>query len=288
MNNRRGKSKTLLRYAADEMSPETVELLKFGRKFPVSPGLAIAASPLGPSAVRLLMSYSTTVNMTSTVGALATYIMTGNGLFDPDVTGSGLQPLGFDQWATLYQRYRVIASNIQVSFSTPGATTNATGSFDVALTPSNTSSVYSTFTAAASAPFSKYRTFNGNGSQGITLKSKMDTSTVAGVTHAAVLAEDILQASVSANPSDMWFWHICAQTVDLSTTGTVYLVIKVTYLVDFFALQVITLSSAEAALARQSVRDLYLQAKRLRRASLKIKSSSTPHHCFKESVESFD
>ena len=82
------------RYAAAELPQETLELLKFGRKFPQSPGLAIAASPLGPSAVRLLMSYATTVNMTSTVGALATYVMTGNGLFDPDVTGSGLQPLG--------------------------------------------------------------------------------------------------------------------------------------------------------------------------------------------------
>ena len=287
MNNRRGRSNAVKRYAAAELPQETLELLKFGRKFPQSPGLAIAASPLGPSAVRLLMSYATTVNMTSTVGALATYVMTGNGLFDPDVTGSGLQPLGFDQWATLYQRYRVIASNIEVCFATPAATNNANGSFDVTLTPSNTSSVFSSYTAAVASPFAKQKSYNGFSASGQKLKSKMDTAVMLGVTHQAVLADDILQASVSANPTDMWFWHICAVTSDLATTATVIMSIRVTYLADFFELQVITLSASENAIAREALRELYLQQKKLKRASLKIKAATTPKS-FKGSVESFD
>ncbi len=35
-----------------------------------------------------------------------------NGCFDPDVTGIGLQPRGFDQYATLYDRYVVTSSKI--------------------------------------------------------------------------------------------------------------------------------------------------------------------------------
>jgi hypothetical protein len=287
MNNRRGRGKPT-RFAADELSPALNELLKFGRKFEPTPGLAISASPLGPSAVRLAMTYSTTTNMTSTVGALATYIFAGNGLFDPDITGSGLQPLGFDQWATLYQRYRGIASLIEVSFSAPAATSNLTGSFDVALTPSNTSSVFSSWTAAAASPFAKSKTFNAFGAPGVKMVSKMDTAVMLGVSHEAVLSDDILQASVSANPTDMWFWHICAVTSDLTTTSTIYMATRVTYLVDFFELQVITLSAVDSALAREAVRALYLQTKKLKRASLKIKAKTPPQYSFRESEEPSD
>lgn len=258
-------------YAANENPSDLNELLNFGKAFPRSPGMAVSVAALGPSAVRLAMSYSTTTNMTSTVGALATYVFTGNGLFDPDVTGSGLQPLGFDQWATLYQRYRSIASNIEVNLSTPGATTNATGSFDVAVAPSNTSSVFSSFTAAASSPYAKMVSFNGNGAPGRKLKSKMDTAVFMGVPPLAVLADDTLQASVSANPTDMWYWHVCAVTSDLTSTATILMFTKVTYLVDFFVKQVLTLSVSEFATTLEEARAMYLETKKLRRVSQKVK-----------------
>lgn len=41
----------------------------------------------------------------------------GASIFDPDFTGVGHQPLGHDQWAGLYQRYRVISSKIEVELS---------------------------------------------------------------------------------------------------------------------------------------------------------------------------
>lgn len=45
-----------------------------------------------------------------------------NNIFDPDVTGAGHQPMGYDQWASLYSRARVIGSRIKVTFygETPG------------------------------------------------------------------------------------------------------------------------------------------------------------------------
>lgn len=37
-----------------------------------------------------------------------------NSLFDPDFTGTGSQPVGFDQWMALYDRYRVLAVETDV------------------------------------------------------------------------------------------------------------------------------------------------------------------------------
>jgi hypothetical protein len=49
------------------------------------------------------------------IGGLATnQFFSANGLFDPDVTGGGAQPRGFDELMSLYQHYTVIGAKITV------------------------------------------------------------------------------------------------------------------------------------------------------------------------------
>lgn len=43
-------------------------------------------------------------------GALGTYTFRANSLYDPNFTGTGHQPLGFDQWAGFYRHYVVIGA----------------------------------------------------------------------------------------------------------------------------------------------------------------------------------
>lgn len=59
-------------------------------------------------------------------GAMATYNFRCNGMFDPDATGAGHQPMYFDQLTALYDHYCVIGAKIRVTFciaeSTPTVT----------------------------------------------------------------------------------------------------------------------------------------------------------------------
>jgi len=48
--------------------------------------------------------------------AIATQVYSCNSLNDPNVTGAGHQPRGFDQWMALYDHYTVIYSNIVIKF----------------------------------------------------------------------------------------------------------------------------------------------------------------------------
>lgn len=50
-------------------------------------------------------------------GIAADYVISANGLFDPNVTGVGHQPIGFDQMMQMYNHYTVIGAKLTAIFS---------------------------------------------------------------------------------------------------------------------------------------------------------------------------
>ena len=59
--------------------------------------------------------YCTTIGLDPGTGTIATYSFRTNSMYDPDRTGIGHQPRGFDQYAVNYNHYTVIGSKIKVS-----------------------------------------------------------------------------------------------------------------------------------------------------------------------------
>lgn len=55
--------------------------------------------------------------------ALGQYDFSANGMYDPNITGTGHQPVYFDQMAALYNHYTVISSKITVIWIAPGPVT---------------------------------------------------------------------------------------------------------------------------------------------------------------------
>jgi len=66
---------------------------------------------LVPKTKMVSLKYSGTFTLGDGTGSLAHYINC-NSMFDPDHTGIGHQPLGFDQWMTFYHHYEVYSSKI--------------------------------------------------------------------------------------------------------------------------------------------------------------------------------
>jgi len=62
------------------------------------------------------LKYTDTIIMTSTAGAITDYQFRLNSLFDPDFTGTGHQPMYFDQYAALYNHYTVIGAKLTARF----------------------------------------------------------------------------------------------------------------------------------------------------------------------------
>ncbi len=82
-----------------------------------------AAPSVGlPAQRRVSMRYTELVRITSTAGAVGKYLFSANGLYDPNITGAGHQPYGFDQWFTLYKTATVMKSRIDIEVGSVSAT----------------------------------------------------------------------------------------------------------------------------------------------------------------------
>ncbi len=49
-------------------------------------------------------------------GLVGSYVFSANGMYDPNITSTGHQPIGFDQLMALYTQYTVLRSRIRVAF----------------------------------------------------------------------------------------------------------------------------------------------------------------------------
>lgn len=70
-----------------------------------------------PKTTAVKLRYVDGISLNPTISTLATYVFRANGLFDPNATGIGHQPMNFDMWAALYNHYVVIGAKITVTFN---------------------------------------------------------------------------------------------------------------------------------------------------------------------------
>lgn len=85
----------------------------------------------GPKVTKLLkdkttahLRYVDTVTIDPGAASILKHTFSANGLFDPDITSTGHQPLMYDEYSALYKQYRVISSKIKI---TPVMTATGTG-----------------------------------------------------------------------------------------------------------------------------------------------------------------
>lgn len=67
-----------------------------------------------PQKLLVKMKYYDTFQINPSAGGIGSYIFSANGMYDPNITGGGHQPRGFDQLMTMYDHYTVIASRIAI------------------------------------------------------------------------------------------------------------------------------------------------------------------------------
>jgi hypothetical protein len=160
-----------------------------------------------------------------------------NSMFDPDRTGTGHQPMGFDQVKTFYNRYRVTDCAWRVEIL-PQA---GVGSILSVIVPNNeTSSLSTDSQTAMETPYAVYKwssaylaTSASSDNRSIRQQGKVHLAKIYGVTDAVQLADDRYQSDISTSPTETAVLHVV--TLNSDGNALVYnMCIKLVYTVEFF------------------------------------------------------
>jgi hypothetical protein len=129
-------------------------------------------------------------------------------LYDPDETGAGTQPVGFDEIMQLYYYYRVERARVRITC------TNAGSAGIIAVTPSNSATDPTQITAMAANFRAKSELIAGTyGQNKTTIVMNINVKDYFGL---KMNVGDDLMGIASANPARILFLHIGLEEVDLS------------------------------------------------------------------------
>lgn len=142
------------------------------------------------------------------IGAIPTNFYSANGLFDPDRTGTGHQPMGFDQMMALYEQYTVLRAHIKVTFASAGEHARV----GIYLSPDATVSGLPRLVENGLITMGVVNgpaTSNGQYSFK-TLELVCDIPKYFGKTREAVLADPEMYGTIAADPAEQVYFAVCA------------------------------------------------------------------------------
>lgn len=168
------------------------------------------------------------VSLTASTGGQQIYNL--NSLFDPDRTGTGHQPYGFDQMAALYNRYRVLRTGYRIVVS-------ASSPFGLLVLPLNgllsaAITTAATFATAAENPRAKVWQVGPTGNSKI-ISGNISLNDLNGCLLEEYLADDRFESQVAASPSEIIVLYIGYINSSAAATIGVYYTVELFFEVDF-------------------------------------------------------
>jgi hypothetical protein len=187
-----------------------------------------------PKARKVRLRYADYDSLSTSVGTTTSFQITANGLYHPYASGTGHQPMGFDQMAAFYNHYVVKKARLRASFTPTADPATGIGWLVYGVTRSSDTTIPTSWRTLVE---------EGNTSWGFLRMRPTDKYTSASVTvnldiskffqTKDVQSKDSLTALVTANPSDTAVFTVWVAWADLSETAVVEC--QVAYHVDFDA-----------------------------------------------------
>lgn len=164
-------------------------------------------------------------------GVIGDYVFSCNGLFDPDSTGGGHQPYGFDQIAAQYGKYVVKSSRIKVWCWNDAASdpvilmvqvrpTSTTQDGNAPAYQGEQPGIVKTVLSPKGADDLKFLTHSYNAASFHGVKDVTDNTD--------------LTAAVTANPTEGAFYHVMVGSlIPASNLGPKYMLVDIEYVAEF-------------------------------------------------------
>jgi hypothetical protein len=183
-----------------------------------------------PHMLKAKMKYCQYVSLTASSGILAKNVFVASSVYDPDYTGSGHQPRGFDQLMPLYDHFVVLKSRIEVDFLTVVSNPQIAGVQVNAVTTPETSFIdYAEQARCETAMLPSALT--SGGVYPVKMVQHYDAREFMGIPDPITAGK--LQGTIIANPADNAFYHVWVQEAAESGTCGAGATVLIEYEVAF-------------------------------------------------------
>ena len=209
---RKGKKSTSsnVPYAGNRAGSKALRLLK-GVVHPVTPGsvwltqckgLLKSSTPMARELFTTLRYVESIVLGNEVVSGLskAPYIFTLNGLYDPNITGTGHQPRGYDQITPFYKAYTVLGVSIRIRSSASNLNVNADAVLCLRLKSALTSTSMAGMASADFQEASSCMCWEADTQQAELDLGYISIADIEGVSKDKVMSDDQYSAGVAGNP----------------------------------------------------------------------------------------
>ncbi len=164
------------------------------------------------------LTYSETIQFSNATLVGSQQIFNLNSIYDPNRTGGGHQPYGFDTLITLYNRYRVLKTSWSFEFgptATNGVYANVVPVNGSLLTPVTTAG---TFETSAEVPFARPFMVPNAGAT-VTISGSMALNKLNGCTITEYLGDDRFEAQIGASPAEVMTIYITTYNPNTATAA---------------------------------------------------------------------
>lgn len=182
---------------------------------------SVAPSAKGfPSQIKTIMCYREQfVALNPGAGGIcAAHVFAANGLYDPNITGGGHQPVGFDQMMDMYDHYVVTRSKIVVTFTNQDTTNRQTACVAVV----DDSTTYSDIRRLIESGNCAIADLDISPTSNAQKTVSLDCDVMRYQGRRGKLSDPELKGSASANPTELVTFQLYAEplsAVDSSTVG---------------------------------------------------------------------
>lgn len=182
---------------------------------------------LWPTRKAVRLNYAEHFDANTLVGGIVVqYNYSANGIFDPNITGGGHQPKGFDQVMSNYDHYVVVGTKISVEFVNKTEHPIRVGIMLRDSAPSGTASIE----GVEEYRFKRFTTLDGitmGGKSYGTVSMAINPAKFLGRSKA--LSDSQLKGNVSTNPAEQCYFVLFAYALDATQEVSVSGAVKIDY-----------------------------------------------------------
>lgn len=171
--------------------------------------------------------YTDTFSRSFDTGSFTSFIFSANGMYDPNITGTGTQPLYFDQLCSVYNHYTVIASSITciISGHQNGAGAGTYTHTRCGLYIDDDTSIVTSIDDLNQRPGAQVKCMNFASNSPIVLTAGWNARRVF---PGDPLGNSVLQGSAAANPTEQSF-YVFGFDDPSGISNNIYATVKITY-----------------------------------------------------------